>query len=90
MFAIQATKVHKQMIEQTTIVVNSGKRVKINLSPPVALAAVCSKVIHCLLLLPLLYGCFVFGPCFVVQYLVLSVISSFAITSLGKIILIAF
>ena len=43
-----------------------------------ALAAVRSKVvvllllIHCLLLLPLFYGDFVFGPCFVVQYLVLS------------------
>ena len=49
---------------------------KTNLSPLVALAAVHSKavvlllLIHCLLLLPLFCGGFVFGPCFVVQYLV--------------------
>ena len=49
---------------------------KINLSPPVALAAVCSKavvllLIHCSLLLPLLCGGFVFDPCFAVQYLLM-------------------
>ena len=40
-------------------------------------------LIHCLLLLPVACGSFVFGPCFVIQYLVSSFFS-FAIISLRK------
>ena len=45
-------------------------------------AVVLLLLIYCLLLLPLFCGCFVFGPCFVVQYLM--PLSIFAIISSGK------